>query len=68
MKPTNDELRELDRIARRYEGHMQFRRNTPQKDWHIPFEDERNTLPMDGFSIAIALIIVAFVSIYVYSL
>lgn len=40
-KPTAEELKQLDRLARKYENQLQFPRHSPREHRNLPFTDDR---------------------------
>lgn len=42
FKPTNEEIRRLDRLARENERHLKFLRHSPREERWIPFARDAN--------------------------
>ena len=42
-KPTNEEIRRLDRLARENERHLKFLRHSPREQRWIPFARDADT-------------------------
>ena len=40
-KPTAEELKQLDRLARKYENQLQFSRHSSREHRNLPFTDDR---------------------------
>lgn len=40
-KPTAEELKQLDRLARKYENQLQFPRHSSREHRNLPFTDDR---------------------------
>lgn len=40
-KPTAEELKQLDRLARKYEDQLQFTRHSSREHRNLPFTDDR---------------------------
>lgn len=56
FKPTNEEIRRLDRLARKYENQLQFARHSSREHRGIPFVEER---PRDQHDVLWSLLGVA---------
>lgn len=42
FKPTDEEIRRLDRLARENERHLKFLRHSPREERRIPFARDAN--------------------------
>lgn len=59
-KPTLEELRQLDRLARRYENQLQFTRHSSREHRGIPFVEER---PRDQHDVLWSLLGIAVLAV-----
>lgn len=67
-KPTAEELKQLDRLARKYENQLQFSRHSSREHRNLPFTDDRPQDDRDVFWSLLGIVALAVGSFLVLAL